>query len=172
MKTTRIYTLFALLLMAGRVTLKAQELEPVEIFSSPTVLAYHICEWDDSFYLLNSVVMNDGRFVMLMDHEGNLAAAEVWYENTNTCSFLTESKFFQTSNERPFFYYVKGPDRPIVCKVTISENFELTTFEFPDQFPIPEEIPHDQWWVLNGCPTRMEACLFQVPILTTTIACM
>ncbi len=154
MKTTRIYTLFALLLTAGRVTMQAQELEPVEIFSSPTVLAYHICEWDDSFYLLNSVVMNDGRFVMLMDHEGNLAASEVWYENTNTCSFLTESNFFQTSNERPFFYYVKGPDRPIVCKVTISENFELTTFEFPDQFPIPEEIPHDQWWDFEWLPNE------------------
>ena len=152
MKATRIYTLFALLLTAGRVTMQAQELEPVEIFSSPTVLAYHICEWDDSFYLLNSVVMNDGRFVMLMDHEGNLAASEVWYENTNTCSFLTESKFFQTSNERPFFYYVKGPDRPIVCKVTVSDDFELNTFEFPDPFPIPEEIPHDQWWDFEWLP--------------------
>ena len=154
MRTIRLYTLLALLMMAGGVTMQAQELEPVEIFSSPTVLAYHICEWDDSFYLLNSVVMNDGRFVMLMDHEGNLAASEVWYENTNTCSFLTESKFFQTSNERPFFYYVKGPDRPIVCKVTISENFELTTFEFPDQFPIPEEIPHDQWWDFEWLPNE------------------
>ena len=154
MKTTRLYSLLALLLTAGRVTMQAQELEPVEIFSSPTVLAYHICEWDDNFILLNSVVMSDGRYVMLMDHEGNLAASEVWHENNNTCSFLTESKFFKTSNERPFFYYVKGPDRPIVCKVTISENFELTTFEFPDPFPIPEEIPHDQWWDFEWLPNE------------------
>ncbi len=153
MKTTRIYTLLALLLMAG-MTMQAQELEPLEIFSSPTVLAYHICEWDDNFILLNSVVMSDGRYVMLMDHEGNLAASEVWHENNNTCSFLTESKFFKTSNEQPFFYYVKGPDRPIVCKVTISENFELTTFEFPDPFPIPEEIPHDQWWDFEWLPNE------------------
>ena len=154
MKKQNLFTLLALLLMAGRVTMQAQELEPVEIFSSPTVLAYHICEWDDNFILLNSVVMSDGRYVMLMDHEGNLAASEVWHENNNTCSFLTESKFFKTSNERPFFYYVKGPDRPIVCKVTISENFELTTFEFPDPFPIPEEIPHDQWWDFEWLPNE------------------
>ena len=154
MKKQNLFTLLALLLMAGRVTMQAQELEPVEIFSSPTVLAYHICEWDDNFILLNSVVMNDGRYVMLMDHEGNLAASEVWHENNNTCSFLTESKFFKTSDERPFFYYVKGPDRPIVCKVTISENFELTTFEFPDPFPIPEEIPHDQWWDFEWLPNE------------------
>ena len=154
MKKLRFYTLLALLLMAGGVRMQAQELEPVEIFSSPTVLAYHICEWDDNFYLLNSVVMSDGRYVMLMDHEGNLAASEVWHENNNTCSFLTESKFFKTSDERPFFYYVKGPDRPIVCKVTISENFELTTFEFPDPFPIPEEIPHDQWWDFEWLPNE------------------
>ena len=154
MKKLRFYTLLALLLMAGGVKMQAQEPEPLEIFSSPTVLAYHICEWDDNFILLNSVVMSDGRYVMLMDHEGNLAASEVWHENNNTCSFLTESKFFKTSNEQPFFYYVKGPDRPIVCKVTISENFELTTFEFPDPFPIPEEIPHDQWWDFEWLPNE------------------
>ena len=47
---------------------------------------------------------------------------------------------------------MKGPDRPIVCKVTVSDDFELTTFEFPDPFPIPEDIPHDQWWDFEWLP--------------------
>jgi len=154
MKATRIHTLLALLLMAGGVTMQAQELEPEEFFSSPTVLAYHICEWDDYFFLINAIEFGEGRNVMLIDQNGDLAASEVWYENTNTCSFLTESKFFKASDGTSFFYYVKGPDRPVVCKVTISETFELTTFEFPDPFPIPEEIPHDQWWDFEWLPNE------------------
>ena len=45
MKATRITTLLALLLMARGVTVQAQELEPVEIFESPMIIAYHFCQW-------------------------------------------------------------------------------------------------------------------------------
>ena len=41
MKATRFYTLLALLLMTGGVRMKAQE--PVEIFESPVIIAYHFC---------------------------------------------------------------------------------------------------------------------------------
>ena len=48
MKTTRIYAMLALLLMAGGATMKAQELEPVEIFESPMIIAYHFCQWNNT----------------------------------------------------------------------------------------------------------------------------
>jgi len=146
MKATRVTTLLALLLMAGRVTMQGQELEPVEIFESPMIIAYHFCQWNNGEVLLNANVLGDGRYIIRMDEDGNDLEMDRWHLNDNTCSFLTESKFFRNSDGEPCFYYVKGPDRPILCKVTISDDFELTTFEFPDPFPIPEEIPHDQWW--------------------------
>ena len=152
MKATRLYTLLALLLMAGEVTMYAQVNEPVEFFYSPDILAYHICEWDDGFIMLNADVMGAGRHVMLIDQEGNLAHSEAWYDNGNTCSFLTESKFFKSSDGSRYFYYVNGPDRPVIYKVTISNALELTIFEFTDPFPIPEEILHDQWWDFEWLP--------------------
>ncbi len=145
MKNIRLFTLLAALLLGGW-KMQAQELEPTEILPSPTIIAYHLCNWDDNNILLNGAVLGEGLYVMKIDEDGHLLDSVVWFLNTNTCSFLTESKFFRDNDGRPCFYYVKGPDRPIVCKVTVSDDFELTTFEFPDPFPIPEEIPHDQWW--------------------------
>ena len=151
MKTTRIYALLALLMMGG-VRLQAQVNEPVEIFESPMIIAYHFCQWNEGEVLLNANVLGDGRYIIRMDEDGNDLEMDRWHLNDNTCSFLTESKFFRNSDGKPCFYYVKGPDRPIVCKVTILDDFELTTFEFPDPFPIPEEIPHDQWWDFEWLP--------------------
>ena len=151
MKTTRIYALLALLMMGG-VRLQAQVNEPVEIFESPMIIAYHFCQWNEGEVLLNANVLGDGRYIIRMDEDGNDLEMDRWHLNDNTCSFLTESKFFRNSDGKSCFYYVKGPDRPIVCKVTILDDFELTTFEFPDPFPIPEEIPHDQWWDFEWLP--------------------
>ena len=150
MKKLRLYTLLALLLMTGGVTMKAQE--PVEIFESPMIIAYHFCQWDNGEVLLNADVLGDGRYIIWMDEDGHDLEMDRWHLTTNTCSFLTESKFFKDNDGKPCFYYVNGPDRPIVSKVTISENFEFTTFEFPDPFPIPEGIPTDQWWDFEWLP--------------------
>lgn len=157
MKAKRIYALLALLLITVGQNLQAQQPEPVEIFSSPITLTYHLCSWDDDLVLLNVNELGYGRYVVLMDQEGNTADYAEWYDYSNTCSFLTESKFFRSSDGSFCFYYVNGPDRPIVSKVSISENFELTTLEFPDPFPIPEEIPHSQWWDFEWLPNEDES---------------
>ena len=154
MKKVEFYSLLALLLMAGRVAMQAQEFEPVEIFESPMIIAYHFCQWNDEEVLLNANVLGDGRYIIRMDEEGNDLEMDRWFLNNNTCSFLTESKFFKANDGTPYFYYVNGLDRPVVYKVAISENFELNTFEFPDPFPIPEEIPHDQWWDFEWLPNE------------------
>ena len=98
MKTTRLYTLLAFLLMAGGVTMQAQELEPVEIFESPMIIAYHFCQWKEGEVLLNANVSGDGRYIIRMDEEGNDLEMDRWHLTTNSCSFLTESKFFRDSN--------------------------------------------------------------------------
>ena len=154
MKKQNLFTLLALLLMVGRVTMQAQELEPVEIFESPMIIAYHFCQWNNGEVLLNANVLGDGRYIIRMDEDGNDLEMDRWYLYGNNCSFLTESKFFRDNDGKPCFYYVKGPDRPIVCKVTVSDDFELTTFEFPDPFPIPEGIPTDQWWDFEWLPNE------------------
>ena len=151
MKNLKLYTLLALLMLGG-VRMQAQENEPVEIFESPMIIAYHFCQWNEGEVLLNANVLGDGRYIIRMDENGNDLEMDRWHLTTNSCSFLTESKFFRDNDGELFFYYVKGPDRPIVCKITISDDFELTTFEFPDPFPIPEEIPHDQWWDFEWLP--------------------
>ena len=132
----------------------AQQAEPVEIFESPMIVAYHICQWDEKEVLLNADVLGDGRYIIRMDENGNDLDMERWYFYGNTCSFLTESKFFRLSDGSLCFYFVKGPDSPIVSKVTISENFELAIFEFSDPFPIPEGIPTDQWWDFEWLPNE------------------
>jgi len=152
MKTTRFYTLLAALLLMGGWKMQAQELEPKEIFPSHNIIVYHMCDWDDETILLNGVVIGDGLYVMQIDENGHLMDSAGWHSYTNTCYFLTESQFFRSGDGSLCFYYVKGPDRPTVYKVSISENLELTTFEFPEAFPFPEEITHDNWWNFAWLP--------------------
>ena len=152
MKTTRIYTLLALLLIFGNLSMRAQELEPVEILSSPTLIVYHMDQWSDGQIILNAVESGVGLYAVIIDENGNIIDYELWHSYTNTCYFLTESKFFRMSDGGLCFYYVKGPEHPTVYKVSISEDFELTTFEFPDVFPFPEEITHDDWWNFAWLP--------------------
>ena len=40
--------------------MQAQELEPTEILPSPTIIAYHLCNWDDNNILLNGAVLGEG----------------------------------------------------------------------------------------------------------------
>ena len=151
MKTTRIYTLLALLMLGG-VRMQAQMNEPVEILPSPTLIVYHMDQWSDGQIILNAAETGVGLYAVIIDEEGNIIDYELWHSYTNTCYFLTESKFFRMSDGGLCFYYVKGPDHPTVYKVSISEDFELTTFEFADAFPFPEEITHDDWWNFAWLP--------------------
>ena len=151
MKTSRIYILLVLLLM-GVVRMQAQVTEPVEILPSPTLIVYHMDQWSDGQIILNAVESGVGLYAVIIDEDGNIIDYELWHSYTNTCYFLTESKFFRMSDGGLCFYYVKGPEHPTVYKVSISEDFELTTFEFPDAFPFPEEISHDDWWNFAWLP--------------------
>ena len=148
----KFYTLIALLLIFGNLSTQAQVTEPVEILPSPTLIVYHIDQWSDGQIILNAVESGVGLYAVIIDEEGNIIDYELWHSYTNTCYFLTESKFFRMSDAGLCFYYVKGPDHPTVYKVSISEDFELTTFEFADAFPFPEEITHDDWWNFAWLP--------------------
>ncbi|MBR6437693.1 MAG: T9SS type A sorting domain-containing protein [Bacteroidales bacterium] len=152
MKNLKFYTLLALLLIFGNLSTQAQVTEPVEILPSPTLIVYHMDQWSDNQIILNAVESGVGLYAVIIDEEGNIIDYELWHSYTNTCYFLTESKFFRMSDGGLCFYYVKGPDHPTVYKVSISEDFELTTFEFPDAFPFPEEITHDDWWNFAWLP--------------------
>ena len=152
MKNLKFYALLALLLIVGNLSTQAQELEPVEILPSPTLIVYHMDQWSDGQIILNAVESGVGLYAVIIDEEGNIIDYELWHSYTNTCYFLTESKFFRMSDGGLCFYYVKGPEHPTVYKVSISEDFELTTFEFPDAFPFPEEISHDDWWNFAWLP--------------------
>ena len=152
MKNLKFYALLLLLLIFGNLSTQAQELEPVEILPSPTLIVYHMDQWSDGQIILNAVESGVGLYAVIIDEDGNIIDYELWHSYTNTCYFLTESKFFRMSDGGLCFYYVKGPEHPTVYKVSISEDFELTTFEFPDAFPFPEEISHDDWWNFAWLP--------------------
>ena len=149
MKKIRFVTLLAILFV-GSLNLQAQESEPVEIpvelLPSPTLIVYHMERWGDNQIILNAVETGVGFYAVIIDDDGNIIDQELWHSYSNTCYFLTESRFFRNSDGSLCFYYVKGPDHPMVYKVNIAEDFELTTFEFPEAFPFPEEISHDDWW--------------------------
>ena len=152
MRRIKFYTLLAAFLMVGKMTLQAQIAEPVEILPSPTLIVYHMDQWSDGQIILNAVESGVGLYAVIIDEDGNIIDYELWHSYTNTCYFLTESRFFRMSDGGLCFYYVKGPEHPTVYKVSISEDFELTTFEFPDAFPFPEEISHDDWWNFAWLP--------------------
>ena len=145
------HCLIVILVLQGIIA-QAQVTEPVEILPSPTLIAYHMDQWNDDQIILNAVELGYGRYIVTIDEDGEIIDYELWHENTNTCSFLTESKFFRDSDGSLFFYYTKGPDHPVVCKVSISDDLELTTMEFPDPFPIPEGISTDFWWDFEWLP--------------------
>ena len=151
MKATKIYILLALLMLGG-VTMQAQVTEPVEILPSPTLIVYHMDQWSDGQIILNAVESGVGLYAVIIDEEGNIIDYELWHSYTNTCYFLTESKFFRMCDGGLCFYYVKGPEHPTVYKVSISEDFELTTFEFPEAFPFPEGTSIDDWWNFAWLP--------------------
>jgi hypothetical protein len=148
----RILALLAVIMMLGGVRMQAQVNEPEEILPSPTLIVYHMTQWNDNQIILNAVETGVGLYAVIIDEDGNIIDQELWHSYTNTCYFLTESKFFRMSDGGLCFYYVKGPEHPTVYKVSISEDFELTTFEFPDAFPFPEEITHDDWWNFAWLP--------------------
>ena len=154
MKNLKFYALLALLLIFGNLSTQAQELEPVEILPSPTLIVYHMDQWSDGQIILNAVESGVGLYAVIIDEDGNIIDYELWHSYTNTCYFLTKSKFFRMSDGGLCFYYVKGSEHPTVYKVSISEDFELTTFEFPDAFPFPEEITHDDWWNFAWLPNE------------------
>ena len=152
MRRIKFYTLLAALLTVGKMTLQAQVVEPVEILPSPTLIAYHMDQWNNGQIILNAVESGVGLYAVIIDEDGNIIDYELWHSYTNTCYFLTESKFFRMSDGGLCFYYVKGPEHPTVYKVSISEDFELTTFEFPDAFPFPDGLSIDDWWNFAWLP--------------------
>ena len=132
MKNLKFYTLLALLFIFGNLSTQAQELEPVEILPSPTLIVYHMDQWSDGQIILNAVESGVGLYAVIIDEDGNIIDYELWHSYTNTCYFLTESKFFRMSDGGLCFYYVKGPEHPTVYKVSISEDFATSRTHQPD----------------------------------------
>ena len=174
MNNLRFVTLLAIIFVES-LNLYAQELEPVEIpieiLPSPTLIVYHMDQWVNNQIILNAVETGVGLYAVIIDEDGNIINQELWHNYSNTCYFLTESRFFRNSDGSLCFYYVKGPDHPMVYKVNIAEDFGLTTFEFPEAFPFPEEISHDDWWNFAWLPNE-DGSLFVSGVYIDGTHCM
>ncbi len=174
MNNLRFVTLLAIIFVES-LNLYAQELEPVEIpieiLPSPTLIVYHMDQWGNNQIILNAVETGVGLYAVIIDEDGNIINQELWHNYSNTCYFLTESRFFRNSDGSLCFYYVKGPDHPMVYKVNIAEDFGLTTFEFPEAFPFPEEISHDDWWNFAWLPNE-DGSLFVSGVYIDGTHCM
>ena len=89
--------------------MQAQVNEPVEIFQSPMIIAYHFCQWNEGEVLLNANVLGDGRYIIRMDEDGHDLEMDRWHLTTNSCSFLTESKFFTARSTMRTFLICQVP---------------------------------------------------------------
>ena len=82
MKATRIYTLLALLLMAGGVTMQAQELN--EIFWSPDSWVYSMMFEDEHTFVANRTIVDqysnvaETQFVRMTDEGEELASQQLF----------------------------------------------------------------------------------------------
>ena len=137
MKTIRLYTLLALLLMAGGVTMQGQEypynLEEIRSTGDTVVFAMNYID-ETTLLSLASKTNDDNKpvvFVQKMRDDGEvLASVQVWNEEfwaDTATSFITE--IFRFQDREPFFYFLKrhkGSDTCTFHKANIHEDLSLT----------------------------------------------
>ena len=137
MKKVRLYTLLALLLMVGGVTMQGQEypyhLEEIRSTEDTIVFAMNYID-ETTLFTLASKTNNDNKtvvFVQKMRDDGKvLASAQVWDEEflaDTATPFITE--IFRFQDREPFFYFLKrheGSDTCTFHKAIIHEGLSLT----------------------------------------------
>ncbi len=144
MKNIRLYILLALLLMAGGVTMQAQEypynLEEIRSTGDTVVFAMNYID-ETTLLTLASKTNDDNKpvvFVQKMRDDGEvLASVQVWNDEflaDTATPFITE--IFRFQDREPFFFFLKRHDGSDTCtfhKAIIHEDLGLT-FEDYDWF--------------------------------------
>lgn len=134
MKTTRIYTLLALLLIAAGSQLQAQELQDVYISDKE---------------IWNMIYLNDDVFLAIegtsaihkIKDDGTVLASQVLFEN-DTVNYIGHSELIRNYNGNPAFFRVERSNDPNVFRVyrlyEVDENLNITDAGF--SYSLHEEI--------------------------------
>lgn len=134
MKTTRILTLLALLLIAAGAKLHAQELQDVYISDKE---------------IWNMIYLNDDVFLAIegtsaihkIKDDGTVLASQVLFEN-DTVNYIGHSELIRNYNGNPAFFRVERSNDPNVFRVyrlyEVDENLNITDAGF--SYSLHEEI--------------------------------
>ena len=134
MKATRIYALFALLVIAAGSQLQAQELQDVYISDKE---------------IWNMIYLNDDVFLAIegtsaihkIKDDGTVLASQVLFEN-DTVNYIGHSELIRNFNGNPAFFRVERSNDPNVFRVyrlyEVDENLNITDAGF--SYSLHEEI--------------------------------
>ena len=138
MKTTRIYAMLALLLMAGRVTMQAQIINDIEeVFVSYKYVVGMAYISEDEIICFSSTIKPDEPSLFYIDkirENGEpLSSVKIWTEEEMTEMTVYEAELIQDKSGVTSLYYVsriRESDTVTFHKINIYDNLELDFFDY------------------------------------------
>ena len=131
MKTTRIYTLLALLMLGG-MAMQAQEHELTEFWVNDTLTIQYLHSIDGGFLAKGYGLESYRQHVVKFNDEGEALGSVCWFTMDNpTEEYDWQSEFFTRSDGNTgFIYMTRENDAALLYSVSITDEFEVTTSQF------------------------------------------
>ena len=130
MKTQKLYTLLALLLMAGGVKMQARELN--EIFVSDTLTIQYLHRIDGGFLAKGYGPEPYRQYMVKFDDEGEVLGSVCWLPLDNPAvEYDWQSEFFaRPDGNTGFIYMMREDDAALLYSVSVTDELEMTISQF------------------------------------------
>ena len=131
MKTTRIYTLLALLMLGG-MAMQAQEHELTEFWVNDTLTIQYLHSIDGGFLAKGYGLESYRQHVVKFNDEGEALGSVCWFTMDNpTEEYDWQSEFFTRSDGNTgFIYMTRENDAALLYSVSITDELDVTTSQF------------------------------------------
>jgi hypothetical protein len=138
MKTARLYTLLALLLMAGRVTMQAQIINDIEevFVSYKYVVGMAYISEDEIICFSSTIIPNEPSLFYIDKIRENgelLSSVKIWTEEEMADMTVYEAELIQDKSGVTSLYYVSRimeSDSVTFHKININDDLELDFFDY------------------------------------------
>jgi hypothetical protein len=130
MRNIRLFTLLALLMMAGGVTMQAQEMN--EIFVSDTLTIQYLHRIDGGFLAKGYGLEPYRQYMVKFDDEGEALGSVCWLPLDNpTMEYDWQSEFFtRPDGNTGFIYMMRENDAALLYSVSVTDELEMTISQF------------------------------------------
>ena len=122
MRNIRLYALLALLLMAGEVTMQAQEMN--EIFVSDTLTIQYLHRIDGGFLAKGYGPEPYRQYLVKFDDEGEVLGSVCWLPLDNPAvEYDWQSEFFaRPDGNTGFIYMMREDDAALLYSVSVTDD--------------------------------------------------